>query len=123
MVLLWMGSCRNISTNQLRLISLILFLFHSSSVKKSGQPSSMDPLQTESQNILMEMKFPAPGSVQPFKGFKRDTIGIRGGPKCQIRNVHPAALRLQKRAQPNSDAHRAVLRSAGATGAVSRASP
>ena len=38
--------------------------------------------------------------VQPFKGTKRDTIGIlKGAISCQIKSVHPAALRLQKRAQ------------------------
>jgi hypothetical protein len=61
--------------------------------------------------------------VQPFKGSKRDTIGILGGAKCQIKSVHPAVLRLQKRAQRNSAAPHADLRSTGVTGAENRASP
>ena len=43
--------------------------------------------------------------------------------QCQIRNVHPATLRLQKRVQPSSAAPRAVIRLTGATGAGNRAFP
>jgi elongation factor 1-beta len=43
--------------------------------------------------------------------------------ECQIKNVHPAAPRSQKRDQQNSGVQPAVLKSAGATGAGSRVSP
>jgi elongation factor 1-beta len=43
--------------------------------------------------------------------------------ECQIRNVHPAAPRSQKRVQQSSGAHPAVLKSDGATGAANRVFP
>jgi len=65
--------------------------------------------------------FAAPSLVQPFKGTKRDTIGIlKGARQCQIKNVLPAALRLQKRAQPSLRVPCVVSRSPGATGAGNR---
>ena len=90
----------------------------------SGHLSSTAPTQPGYAAGLGGGGFAAPALVQPFKGTKRDTIGIlKGAISCQIKSVRPAALRLQKRAQQSLRAPRAVSRSPGATGAGSRVFP